>query len=55
MNMTETNIRLAAIKLISRNGFESMSLRQLAAEAGINSSTASPPPPRAATLVEVRP
>lgn len=39
MNMTEINIRLAAIKLISRNGYESMSLRQLAAEAGINSST----------------
>ncbi|MGE8189638.1 TetR/AcrR family transcriptional regulator [Pseudomonas sp. NPDC086278] len=39
MNMTEINIRLAAIKLISRNGYESMSLRQLAAEAGINAST----------------
>jgi AcrR family transcriptional regulator len=39
MNMTETNIRLAAIKLISRNGYGSMSLRQLAAEAGINAST----------------
>lgn len=39
MNVTELNIRLAAIKLISRNGYESMSLRQLAAESGINSST----------------
>jgi AcrR family transcriptional regulator len=39
MNLTEINIRLAAIKLISRGGYESMSLRQLAAEAGINSST----------------
>ncbi|MCS3841635.1 AcrR family transcriptional regulator [Pseudomonas sp. JAI111] len=39
MNITEINIRLAAIKLISRNGYESMSLRQLAAEAGINAST----------------
>ncbi len=39
MNMTEINIRLAAIKLISRNGYESMSLRQLATEAGINAST----------------
>jgi AcrR family transcriptional regulator len=39
MNMTESNIRLAAIKLISRNGFGSMSLRQLATEAGINAST----------------
>jgi AcrR family transcriptional regulator len=39
MNMTEINIRLAAIKLISRNGYESMSLRQLAAEARINPST----------------
>jgi AcrR family transcriptional regulator len=39
MNMTEINIRLAAIKLISRSGYESMSLRQLSAEAGINSST----------------
>ncbi|MGE8064195.1 TetR/AcrR family transcriptional regulator [Pseudomonas sp. NPDC089569] len=39
MNLTEINIRLAAIKLISRSGYESMSLRQLAAEAGINSST----------------
>ncbi|WPN44757.1 MULTISPECIES: TetR/AcrR family transcriptional regulator [unclassified Pseudomonas] len=39
MNMTESTIRLAAIKLISRNGYESMSLRQLAAESGINAST----------------
>ena len=39
MNMTEINIRLAAIKLISRNGYESMSLRKLATEAGINAST----------------
>jgi len=39
MNMTESNIRLAAIKLISRNGYGSMSLRQLASEAGINAST----------------
>jgi AcrR family transcriptional regulator len=39
MNMTENNIRLAAIKLISRNGYGSMSLRQLATEAGINAST----------------
>lgn len=39
MNLTEITIRLAAIKLISRNGFGSMSLRQLAAEAGINNST----------------
>jgi AcrR family transcriptional regulator len=39
MNTTETNIRQAAIKLISRNGYGSMSLRQLAAESGINSST----------------
>ena len=39
MNMTESNIRLAAIKLISRNSFGSMSLRQLATEAGINAST----------------
>ncbi|MNQ69793.1 Fatty acid metabolism regulator protein [compost metagenome] len=39
MNMTETNIRQAAIKLISRNGYGSMSLRQLAAESGINPST----------------
>ncbi|KPH01497.1 transcriptional regulator [Pseudomonas sp. RIT-PI-q] len=39
MNMTEINIRLAAIKLISRNGYGAMSLRQLAAEAGINAST----------------
>ncbi len=39
MNMTEINIRLAAIKLISRNGYEAMSLRKLAAEAGINAST----------------
>jgi AcrR family transcriptional regulator len=39
MNMTEINIRLAAIKLISRDGYESMSLRQLATEAGINAST----------------
>lgn len=39
MNITEINIRLAAIKLISRNGYESMSLRKLAAEAGINAST----------------
>jgi AcrR family transcriptional regulator len=39
MNLTEINIRLAAIKLISRGGYESMSLRQLATEAGINSST----------------
>ncbi|VVN27337.1 helix-turn-helix domain-containing protein [Pseudomonas fluorescens] len=39
MNTTESNIRQAAIKLISRNGYGSMSLRQLAAESGINSST----------------
>jgi AcrR family transcriptional regulator len=39
MNLTEINIRLTAIKLISRTGYESMSLRQLAAEAGINAST----------------
>ncbi|MFJ2692067.1 TetR/AcrR family transcriptional regulator [Pseudomonas sp. NPDC087336] len=39
MNMTENNIRLAAIKLISRNGYGSMSLRQLATEAGVNAST----------------
>jgi AcrR family transcriptional regulator len=39
MNTTESNIRLAAIKLISRNGYGSMSLRQLATEAGINAST----------------
>jgi AcrR family transcriptional regulator len=39
MNMTEINIRLAAIKLISRNGYGAMNLRQLAAEAGINAST----------------
>jgi AcrR family transcriptional regulator len=39
MNTTESNIRQAAIKLISRNGYGSMSLRQLAAESGINAST----------------
>jgi AcrR family transcriptional regulator len=39
MNTTETNIRQAAVKLISRNGYGSMSLRQLAAESGINCST----------------
>ena len=39
MNRTESTIRLAAIKLISRNGYESMSLRQLAAESGVNVST----------------
>lgn len=38
MNMTESTIRLAAIKLISRNGYESMSLRQPTAESGINAS-----------------
>lgn len=38
MNLTEHNIRQAAIRLISRNGFESMTLRQLSKEAGVNSS-----------------
>jgi len=38
-SLTDQSIRLAAIKLISRTGYESMSLRQLALEAGINSST----------------
>lgn len=38
MNTTEINIRQAAIRLISRSGFESMTLRQLANEAGVNSS-----------------
>ncbi|MGE8069445.1 TetR/AcrR family transcriptional regulator [Pseudomonas sp. NPDC089569] len=39
MNMTEISIRNAAIKLISRVGYDAMSLRQLAKEANINSST----------------
>lgn len=41
MDMTpiEQSIRLAAIKLISRTGYELMSIRQLAAEADINLST----------------
>ena len=38
MNMTEQKIRLAAIKLIAQGGYESMSLRQLAREAGVNVS-----------------
>lgn len=38
-NLTEHSIRLAATRLISRTGYESMSMRQLASEAGINSST----------------
>ncbi|MGH8432886.1 MAG: TetR/AcrR family transcriptional regulator [Pseudomonas sp.] len=39
MSLTEQSIRRAATKLISRTGYESMSLRQLASEADINSST----------------
>lgn len=39
MNTTESNIRQAAIRLISRTGYESMILRQLANEAGVNAST----------------
>ncbi|KJK06940.1 TetR/AcrR family transcriptional regulator [Pseudomonas tussilaginis] len=39
MYTTENHIRLAAIKLISRNGFEAMSLRQLAAHAQVTTST----------------
>lgn len=38
-SLTEQCIRLAATRLISRIGYESMSLRQLTSEAGINSST----------------
>ncbi|MCY1418839.1 hypothetical protein D9M68_373430 [compost metagenome] len=37
--LTERNIRQAAIALIARDGYESMSLRQLAAEAGVNPAT----------------
>lgn len=36
---TEQAIRKAAIQLISRGGYESMSLRQLAAQAGVNTGT----------------
>ncbi len=36
---TEQAIRSAAIELIARNGYESMSLRQLASQAGINTGT----------------
>ncbi|WP_449433160.1 TetR/AcrR family transcriptional regulator [Pseudomonas putida] len=39
MNTTEKRIRDAAIKLIARVGYPSMSLRLLATESGINSST----------------
>lgn len=39
MNATEHIIRQTAIKLISRNGYEAMTLRQLAQESGVNSST----------------
>lgn len=39
MNTTEKHIRDAAIKLIARVGYPSMSLRLLASESGINSST----------------
>lgn len=36
---TEQAIREAAIRLISKGGYESMSLRQLAAQAGVNTGT----------------
>ncbi len=39
LSPTEHRIRLAAIKLIARDGYEAMSLRELASEAGINSSS----------------
>lgn len=39
MNTTEHIIRQTAIRLISRCGFESMTLRQLANESGVNSSS----------------
>lgn len=38
-SLTDDNIRRAAITLIARAGYEPMSIRQLADEAGVNSST----------------
>jgi AcrR family transcriptional regulator len=38
-NTTEQRIRLTAIRLIARDGYEAMSLRDLASESGVNSSS----------------